>query len=258
MIIKINNKKAQTTMFIVAIILILVAIGSYFLVKYILKPEISPKTIENPENYIDSCVSANIEEAIDIMLPQGGYISPNNYVLYNGQNVQYLCYTNKNYYPCINQEPLYIEHLEKEIKEYITPGVIQCFADLKKELESKNYNINLEGDLNVEVILKPRKINTNINKKLIAQRGERTVKFANLSSISQEPLYDLANVAIEIANQEAEYCSFEYVGYMQYYTWVNIDKFRNSDDIKIYSIQDRDTGRKLDIAIRSCNLPPGF
>ena len=75
------------------------------------------------------------------------------------------------------------------------------------------------------------------------------------------PLFDLANIAREIVNQEAKYCNFEYLGFMLFYPRFNIDKKAVGSaetTSKIYIIEDRATNKRLFIAIRSCAIPPGF
>ena len=72
------------------------------------------------------------------------------------------------------------------------------------------------------------------------------------------PLYDLVNVAVEIANQEAKYCYFEYVGYQVLYPNFDIRKFAFSEGTKIYTIKDKYSDKEMNIAIRSCAIPPGI
>ena len=47
--------------------------------------------------------------------------------------------------PCINQEPMYVEHLEQEIKEIIAGKLDYCFDSLKQSLEKRNYQVNIKN-----------------------------------------------------------------------------------------------------------------
>ena len=72
------------------------------------------------------------------------------------------------------------------------------------------------------------------------------------------PLYNLATIAMEIADQEAKYCYFENVGYGVVYPRYNIEVFRMSDSTKIYTIRDTKSGEVMNIAIRGCAIPHGL
>ena len=63
---------------------------------------------------------------------------------------------------------------------------------------------------------------------------------------------------MEISNQEAKYCYFEYVGYMLLYPKMDIEKFAMSDSTKIYTLKDKKSDKEMNIAIRSCAIPPGI
>jgi len=72
------------------------------------------------------------------------------------------------------------------------------------------------------------------------------------------PIYRLAEVAMEIANQEAEYCNFDILGYMVFYPDYDLSKFRPGKGDVIYQIRHLQTSQRFVFAVRSCALPPGF
>lgn len=254
-----RNKKAQITIYIIIAILFISLI--VLVVSLRRKPVIDIHSELNPSYYIEKCARDYSKEAVDIMLPQGGYISPENYKLYDGNKAAYLCY-NKNYYqPCVNQIPLYIQHLENEIKSYIEPKIESCFFSLKQELEKRNYVIELESSMSINIELVPQAVRTEIKRTTSLTKGEETQKYEDFETKISSPLYDLANVAREVVNQEAKYCNFEYVGYSMFYPKFKIEKRAvgsASDSSKIYIIEDKATGKKLYFAVRSCAIPPGL
>jgi len=255
-----KSKRSQITIFIIIAILLVVAIILFFLLARKKPTDILKPSMPNPQEYIEKCVKDNTKNAIDIMLSQGGYISPTNYKLYDDKKVAYLCYTNKFYYPCINQQPMYIEFLEEEIKSYIEPKIKDCFFTLKKEYQDRNYNVN-EGTLNLEVELNPKQVGININKRFEVSKNEETRRFDKFKVKFVSPLYDLAVVAQEIASQEAKFCYFEYLGFSLLYPVISIDKKQVGSEetaSKIYIIKDKISGRQLLIAIRSCAMPGGL
>jgi len=254
----IKNKKSQVTIFIIIAILFIVGIMLFFFLMRVKKINIEQQL--SPNSYIESCVRDAVDESVNIMLPQGGYISPKNYILYENNKIAYLCY-NKNYYHgCINQEPNYIKHLEEEIADYITPKINECFYSLKSELEKRKNQVEI-GELKIEVKVVPNRIEVEIDTDFKVSKNEVSDKYKEFKIRKISPLFELADIAREIANQEAKYCNFEYLGFMLFYPKFNIDKKsigQGETASKIYIIEDRLTRKKLNIAIRSCAIPPGL
>lgn len=251
----VKSKHAQITIFIILGILIVALIILFF---FVLKPGfISSSERDNPQVYMEECAKEATEKAIEIMLPQGGYISPSNYKLFLDDKVGYLCYTKQYYVTCVNQEPMYIEHLENEIKNNIEGRIKECFSSVKSDLEKRNYNIE-EGELNLTIELNPGRAEVIMNKKFNLEKNNQESKYEEFKARVNSPLYDLAIIAQEIASQEAEYCNFEYLGYNMIYTDTEVEKYVTGDSIKIYTITDKKSKQALRIAIRSCSRSAAF
>jgi len=251
-----KSKSAQITIFVVVAILIVLAIILLFILYQTDIIKIPRKGVEPPD-YVAKCVKDFSNEAIEIMLEQGGYIEPTNYKLYNDQKIGYICYTSNNYIPCVMQEPVYIGFLENEITNYITPYIENCFISLKNQLEKENYIVDM-GPMSLSTELMQDKIQIRLKRELTIRKNEETKRYYNFDKSIRDVLYNLAIVAQEIASQEAKYCNFEYVGFMMLYPEFDIDKKSVGYDVKIYSVADRKTGDKLTFAIRSCVIPPGL
>ena len=252
-------KRGQVTIFIILAVLIVSAIFLFFLLRGKQAIDFFSRE-ENPQSFIEKCGKDSMEEAANIMLLQGGYITPESYKLYKNNKVAYLCYTNKYYYSCINQEPLYIEFLEEEIKNYIEPKIKDCFYSLEQEYKDKGYKVN-SGALDLSVELNPKQVRVEINKKLELSKNEETRKFENFNARLNTPLYDLAVIAVEIANQEAKFCNFEYVGFSLLYPEFIIEKKQVGSEetaSDIYIIKEKISEKKMLIATRSCALPGGL
>lgn len=254
------KNKSQITIFVIIGLLIIAFILGYFLVASKPKIEISQPSIFEPEQYIAKCARDAAINATSIMMPQGGYVNPKNYKMYEDQKVAYLCYTNQYYKTCTIQQPLYIEFLENEITKEITPKIEECFLGLKSELESKNYKIEM-GAMQVNTELATNVIKIKINRMLSLNNQGETQRYESFKANLNSPLYNLAIAALEVANQETKFCNFEYIGFMLFYPEFSITKKSvgsGKEASKIYIIEDRTSGKKLNIAIRSCAVPPGF
>ena len=258
--VKMRNKKGQITIFIIIAVLLVAVIALFFVIAGKSPIDVIKPSMPNPQENIEKCVKDSTLEAVAIMMPQAGYISPENYKLYNNNKVQYLCYTNKFYYPCINQEPMYIQHLEEEIKNYIKPKIETCFYNLKRTYQERNYVVEVgAGDININLVQK--QIEVDVNKGLKISKNEETRNYEKFKVKIISPLYDLAIVAQEITNQEAKFCYFEYLGFSLLYPTISIDKKQVGSEetvSKIYSIRDKISGKELLIAIRSCAMPGGL
>jgi len=255
-----KNRRAQITIYIILAILIVVVIVLLFFLlseRKIIPPD--TPSFEEPVPYIQKCIKDNVQDAVAIMLPQGGYIDSGSRVskLYKDINRTYLCYTLNNYRTCITQDPMYISSLEKEITNYINSRVNRCFDSLKQELERSNYNVDM-GKLEISTKLLTGRIRIEIDKEFTMTKNEATKKFRDFDTEIKSKLYDIAIVAQEVASQEAKFCNFEYQGFMIFYPDFDIEKFVTSEGIKIYSIRHKKTNEELVFAIRSCVIPPGL
>jgi len=249
------RSKAQVTIFIILALIIIVAIVILFIL--IRRPVIEIEDVENPQAYVESCVREAVEEALEILMPQGGDIEPEGSVMYNGKEITYLCYNSNYYSPCVNQRPMLIEHIEEEIEDYIIPKVNNCFNSLQMELEKKNYEVVL-GDMVLETQLQTRQVVVNIDRDFGMSKRDSVRNFDNFKMNLIYPVYELAEIAMEIVNQESHYCNFDVLGFMIIYPEYDIQKFRTGDSDIIYSLREIVSGKEFKFAIRSCVMPAGF
>lgn len=250
------NKKGQMIIFVIVAMLLVASIIIIFLI--FRSPQLTTRqSFEDPESFLDTCVRDSLREKIDIMIPQGGFVNPTDYVIYNDIKTPYLC-KNINYYePCITQYPRYITRLQEELEFYITEDIQSCFILFEEELDKRNYQ-HSGGDLEIEVTLKPGVIETLILRDFTFSRDGSVRTFDSFDISLRSPLYDLAYIANEITSQEARYCYFEYVGHNILYNKFDIKKDTMSDSTKVYSILHKPTQQEMNIATRGCVIPAGF
>ncbi len=253
---KIINRKGQVALFVIIAIALVAVIALIFMVRK--GPGLFAGSETNPQAFIEQCTNKYVEEAVDIMLPQGGFLSPENYKLYKNIKVAYLCENRGFYQSCINQHPMFLNEIKGEILNYTFSRIDQCFSDLKKALENEKNSVQL-GNMNIHVDLGSKKVYLDINRDIqITNNAGENRKFKDFKVKVVNPIYDLGNVAVEIAGQEAKFCYFDYVGYMLLYPSFDIKKVQLSDPVKIYTIKDLQSKKEMNIAIRSCAIPPGI
>jgi hypothetical protein len=256
---EINNKRGQAMIWVIVALVLVAIIILFFLYRgQVTVPTLRGSVAEDPRAYVGSCVKKNVNDVVDIILPQGGFVSPLHSKLYNDINVSYLCYNRGNYNPCINEHPLLLSEMEGQIKRYIEPEIERCFEDYKFEMDKRQVIVNLGPSTGVEVNLGPGNVYVDIMREMIIKENEETRRLDEFNFEILNPIYNLGRVAMEITSQEAEYCNFEHVGYMILYPEFRISVFPMSDSTKIYSIIDKNSEMLMNIAIRSCAIPPGF
>jgi len=249
-----KNNRGQVTIFIIMALILVVGMLLLFLL--IRKPEIDVLDIDNPQAYIESCSRESIEEAVEILLENGGDLEPKGSMLYNGRELTFLCYNKEYYKQCVNQRPMLIEHLEDEIDFYIQSRISNCFQTLESELEGR-YDVSM-GTLILETKLQRKQVVVDIKRDFKITRGDNVQSFTKFEANLVSDIYGLAKVTTEIVNQEAQYCNFDTLDFMLLYPKYDITKFRTGDSNTIYTIRDITTNQEFKFAIRSCALPAGF
>ena len=257
MVKRINSKKGQVTIYILIAIVIITVLLFLFYIFRESEPDPPLPDFENPQTYIESCVQDVVYDAVELIRKSGGYYQTRNFKLYQGRRVPYLCYQENFYYQCINQEPMLIKHTEDSIMNYTKENIDNCFRTLQLGLENKNYNVEL-GEMNFSIDIVEDQIITNIDRKFVLGIREEEQRFEKFKIVENHPMYDLLRVSQEIVNQEANYCHFDYLGYMIFYPDYDIRKFLTGDDVKIYTVKDLISEKDFEFAIRSCAIPPGL
>lgn len=249
------NKKGQITIFIILALILIVGIIIIFLLRR--APEIEIVSEEDPQAFIESCTRGAVEEALEIIMIHSGSLEPKGTIMYQGENISYLCYNSIYYRGCVNQQPLLIEHIEDEIYTYIKPRISNCFQILKSDLEPRN-EVEMEEYWDLTTKLTPNGVNIEINRDFKMQRGNNVRSFSLFKTSIIHPIYRIAEIAMEIVNAEARYCNFDTLGFMIIYPRYDINKFRTRDSTTIYSVKEIESNQEFKFAVRSCAIPAGL
>lgn len=251
------GKRGQITIFIIVAILIIVVVLMFLLIRNQITPGIGQKPEGDPQSFLESCLEEKVKDKIELISSQGGYVENELSKKVDGINVAYLCYTMNNYVSCINQEPVLMDHLKKEIKKATQEDVEFCFASLKKNLENKGYQLSF-GTLDYSVDLESKKVILKIDRDLTITKSDETSNYDYFEIIVSDKIYDLALVVQEINSQEATFCNFDTSGYSMFYSDYEIEKFMLGDSTKIYTVKDVKTNEQFVFGVRSCVIPPGI
>lgn len=249
----IKERKGQVTIFVILGI-VLIAI---LLIVFNVKIREGIKKITAPSDPIvslQSCVQGDLKKAVEEISSKGGSITPVNYYAYQGEKIEYLCYTNEYYKTCTMQQPMLKLHMEKEIYNVIKKKVEGCVNNLKAEFSDRGYVVSGEKEkINVEITLD--KINVNIEG-FNVKREEQGARYDKFVVTQNSKMYNLVLIANSILNFEARYGDAETTSYMIYYPGIKVQKLKQSEGSKVYILtQEND---KLVFATRSISWPAGY
>jgi hypothetical protein len=247
------NKRAQITIFIIIALAILVIVFLIFINRGNLSTILSGKT---PVQEIKECVEESLKEGVGIISVQGGSVNPQNYYLYQGNKVDYVCYTEEFYKTCVMQKPLLKQSIETELRDYIEPRVNNCMDSIKSSLENKGYSVSLKSP-NISVELIPNNIVVNIDSDLILSK-DTTESYKSIKTDYASELYDLVMIASSISNWESRYGDSETMNYMMNYPSLKVEKKKQIEGTTIYILTERTSGEKFVFASRSLALPAGI
>lgn len=253
---KSSGRRGQVTIFIIIAIVIIAVVATVF---YLI-PKTKTATgfdSQNPIGFIQNCLEDRLTDMVSSISSQGGSFDPEFYFTYQGDNIEYLCYTGEYYRNCVVQQPLLKQHIETEIKDSIAPNVETCFANLQESYRTDGFTVSLQTG-RTEVDLLPKRVAVSFPDYILtATRGD-TARHENFNIVLNNNLYELVGIASSIIEWESNYGDAETTLYMGYYRDLKVEKHTQNDGTKVYIITDRNTENKFQFASRSGALPPGY
>ncbi len=248
-----QKKRGQLTIFIIVAILVIAIVALLFAFPK-LRTSIGIEKPESPEKFIQTCLEDAIKENVDIISKQGGSMEPSPNILYQDEKIQYLCYTPVKAQACVVQIPFLEKHIEEEIKNSIQEDVDFCFKSLKQTYDDRGYTTNLKPKGEIAVELLPKKILTTMNYEFTFAKNEDSQRREAFRVVVNNNLYELAGIAQSIMNDEILLGDSFEQEYMNFYTWLRVEKDRPNDDSTIYTLTDKNTQDKFMFAMQSFNF----
>ena len=246
------NKRGQVTVFVILGIIVVVAI---FVVFYFLGDKIErdseidvvfdESSLEPLKNYVGDCIEEHGNEAIDLVLKQGGKINPTFYYYHDDNLVNYLCYTD-NFEPCANKHPFVDKFIENEIRDYLNVQIPQCI-DLD-EIRNEGFTVS-EGQFNLDVDLTDYNVLIDVYYPIKISKGDVEVTESRFSETFNVPVGKFAEVAEDVVNEEILYGTFFNQIYETQNPEVTVIPF-SVGNTKIYTIKERGYLQEFVFAIR--------
>ena len=247
------KKKAQVTVFIILALAIIAVLIFLFVGKDRLTNLVTTKS---PVDQIRNCVDEPLGIALDLVSSQGGSLEPSNYYLYQGNKIEYLCYSEMNYEKCVMQKPMLKQSIESELETYLQPRIKNCVNAVKSNLQKKGYSVSSQDPI-IDVKLIPNNILIDIQANVQITK-DSTESYKSIKTDYNSKLYDLIMITSSILNWEARYGDAESTTYMIYYPSIKVEKKKQGDGTTVYILTDKLNLDTFQFASRSVILPTGF
>lgn len=249
------NLKAQITIFAILAILLIAVIALLFTLYQDPLRRIISGQQKDSSSIFEQCVNEYVEDAVNKLFKHAGFLEESLlFKEFEYNNLTYLCYTGLYYARCTPQIPNMIPHLEREISISIEDKIDSCFQDLKKNLESNSYVVELGTNQEFNVELSSGRVKVNIVRKLTQEKAENTQEFNVFKVNYKTHLYDIGIISQKIISQEASLCNSDYLQIMRANTDFSIQKLQTGDDNKIYTVTYLPSEESWTFAVRSCVL----
>ena len=246
-------KRGQVSVFVILGILILVVLILLFARDSRFDKIFSSKS---PYQEIEECIKEVSKEGLDILSLQGGVIEPQNYVLYKGNKVDYICYSENDYEKCVMQKPIIINTIKDELTKYSKPKIKSCIESVKFRYEKSGYTINMkEPEINFDIV--PDNVLADVNANLRIEK-DGVENYNSIKTGIKSKIYNFALIASSISQWETRYGDSETMNYMLYYPSLKVEKKKQSEGSTIYILTDRDSEEKFYFASRSMAIPAGL
>lgn len=216
------------------------------------------EAIFDMQSYLEECTTEYVEEVVEQMLSHGGFVNPKNTVFFDETEIEYICKDIGFYKPCIHQHPMFLKEMKKEIGNEIYLEMLGCFDSMEREFSRRGHIELGSTPLFIGIGLGSDRIFVKLEKEVEVEKQGETRTFEEFNVEVKSPLYNLASVAVEIAAQESKNCYFEFVGYSLLHPRYEIRKYGLSDQTKVYTIKDRESGKVMNTAVRGCAIPGAY
>ncbi|MEN9626134.1 MAG: hypothetical protein RL557_462 [archaeon] len=249
-----ESKRSQVTIFIILGLLILIVVFLLFFRNTAIADLFLGTS---PVEQLEECMQVSLEEGSDIVMMQGGVIEPELYYLYEGNKLEYLCYTDESFKTCVMQKPLLKHSVEEALAQYVQPHLAGCLDEIKTALERQGNDITFK-EATVQVELAPHSVIGSAQVDITIIKNDNRETYKTIKTEMGSPLYEFVILASEIINSEAKFGDVDTTSLMYKNRNIKVEKIKEGDETKVYILTDRESNKKFMFAVKSIPIPPGW
>jgi len=211
---------------------------------------------QSPYQEIEACGQEAVVEGLGILSLQGGVIEPQNYYLYQGKKIDYICYSENEYENCVMQKPILTNTITEELTSYSEPLIKNCLNSVRSSLTSRGYTVSMkEPEITIELVPDNVLVDMDIDLRI---EKEGVESYKNIRTGIKSKIYNFALIAGSISQWETRYGDSETLNYMLYYPSLKVEKKKQGEGSTVYVLTDRDSDEKFYFASRSIAIPAGL
>jgi len=242
------EKRAQVTLFILIAVIIVSVVLVFFLwvqPTYFLE--------ESGGLKFEGCVKDALEETIEELSVNAGFVNPSFTYPYGGEDFTYLCYTEEYYETCVVQVPFLKNTFEEQAEGALRDEIDACYSSSISDLKAQGYDVK-SGTVDYEVLLEPGVARVQIE----APTTVGSQKFTRFNVKLSSHIYDMLMISTSILQFEAQLGDSDVTSMMGLYPDYIIDKIKRSDGTTVYILEDKIFGTKFQFASKSLVWPAGY
>lgn len=250
-------KRGQLTLFVIIGIVLVAALVFIFT---FLNPELNifKQKTSFPVEYISSCIEDSIKEYEKEFFKSPSLLNSGSLSYkYNSQTMPFLCYSTEFYYPCVPQNPLFIETIRRNMENQVSRELSRCILTLKEDYERKGYLFD-QSDFILSLTFNELDIFYDAKMSIKISRGDDIILISNREGSVSTSLPKFLRTAETIVSHESSLCEFNIMLWQSSNREIVITRDRSGDQTKIYTLGVRDSDKEIKFAIRTCVLPAGI
>lgn len=237
-----ENKRGQVTVFIIVAIIIVAAIGVFFLIKSQISTTEIPANLEPVYAAFLSCIEEDTLVGISVLESQGGYIelpefeSGSAYMPFSsqlsflGNPIPYWYYVSGNN---IQKEQVpSLKNMEEQLGDFIEDKIHGCLLD--SYLES-GYGISMGDEVEANIDIRDEEVEINLKMLLGLERANDTASVRNHNVVVNSRLGKLYDEAREIYDYEQDTLFLENYGVDTLRLYAPVDGVELSCSPKIWN-----------------------
>jgi len=194
-----------------------------------------------------------LEETIEELSVNAGFVNPAFTYPYDGDDFTYLCYTEEYYETCVVQVPFLKNTFEEQAEGALRNEIDACYSSSIEDLKAQGYDVT-SGNVEYEVLLEPGVARVQIE----APTTVGSQKFTRFNVELNSHIYDMIMISTSILQYESQLGDSDVTAMMGLYPDYVIDKIKRSDGTTVYILEDKILGTKYQFASKSLVWPAGY